>query len=96
MMCRIVELSLWFGKPICAGVGGQAARAPVTGQIENRAAASGGPGTMERVMKAFILAAVAALSLGIGSAYAAQGPFHYSRPNVIQWGPDFSNDVSGG
>jgi hypothetical protein len=47
-------------------------------------------------MKAMILAAVAALSLGVGSAYAAS-LFHFNnRPNVIEWGPDYGNDAGAG
>jgi len=47
-------------------------------------------------MKALILAAVAALSLGVGSAYAAS-PFHFNNhPNVIEWGPDYGNDAGAG
>ncbi len=45
-------------------------------------------------MKTFILAAVAALSLGIGSAYA-QSFGHYEQPRVTHWGSAYSSDVSG-
>lgn len=45
-------------------------------------------------MRAFILAAVAALSLGIGSAYA-QTLTRSNQPQVTHWGPAYSNDVSG-
>jgi hypothetical protein len=48
----------------------------------------------ETVMKAFILAAVAALSLGIGSAYA-QTLVRYNQPQVTHWGTAYSSDVSG-
>jgi hypothetical protein len=42
-------------------------------------------------MKAFILAAVAALSLGIGSAYA-QTLTQFNRPQVTHFGPAYGND----
>jgi hypothetical protein len=44
-------------------------------------------------MKKFVLVAIAALSLSIGSAYAAQTVTHNG---VVIWGPDFGHDVSGG
>ena len=46
-------------------------------------------------MRAFILAAVAALSLGIGSAYA-QSLLQYHHPQVTHWGPAYSDDATGG
>jgi hypothetical protein len=45
-------------------------------------------------MKKFILAAIATLSLGIGSAFAAQTVTN--SVGQIFNGPAYSNDVSGG
>ncbi len=45
-------------------------------------------------MKKFVLAAIAALSLGIGSAYAAQTVTNHLGQTVF--GPAYSDDVSGG
>lgn len=45
-------------------------------------------------MKTFILAAVAALSLSIGAAYA-QNLTQSHQPQVTHWGPAYSSDVSG-
>jgi hypothetical protein len=45
-------------------------------------------------MKKFVLAAIAVLSLGIGSAYA-----HPTVTNSLGqtiWGPAYSNDAAGG
>jgi hypothetical protein len=52
------------------------------------------PQKQEFTMKKFILAAIAALSLGIGSAYAAQ-PMTNHLGQVI-WGPDYDSDATGG
>jgi hypothetical protein len=43
-------------------------------------------------MKKFVLAAIAALSLGIGSAYAAQT----NHLGQVVNGPAYSSDVAGG
>ena len=45
-------------------------------------------------MKKFVLAAIAALSLSIGSAYAAQTVTNHLGQTVF--GPAYSDDVSGG
>ena len=45
-------------------------------------------------MKKFVLAAIAALSLGIGSAYAAQTVTNHLGQVVD--GPAYSSDVAGG
>jgi hypothetical protein len=45
-------------------------------------------------MKTFILAAVAALSLSIGSAYA-QNLTQPNHPQVTTWGPAYSSDNGG-
>ena len=42
-------------------------------------------------MKQFVLAAIAVLSLGIGSAFAQT----LTPPTVQHWGPAYSSDVSG-
>jgi hypothetical protein len=42
-------------------------------------------------MKNFVLAAIAVLTLGIGSAYAQ----NLTPPNVTHWGTAYSSDVSG-
>jgi hypothetical protein len=44
-------------------------------------------------MKKLLLAALMALGLGMGSAYAAMAPSHSDRPQVIHWGPDYGNDA---
>ena len=46
-------------------------------------------------MKKFVLAAVAALSLGIGSAYA-QNLMPSNYPQVVHNGPAFSSGYAGG
>jgi hypothetical protein len=45
-------------------------------------------------MKKFILAAAAVLSLGAGSAFAAQTVIN--SHGQVMWGPAYSNDVAGG
>lgn len=45
-------------------------------------------------MKKFILAAVAALSLGVGSAYAAQTVTNHLGQTI--WGPAYGSDAGGG
>jgi hypothetical protein len=45
-------------------------------------------------MKKFVLAAIAVLSLSIGSAYAAQTVTNHL--GQVMWAPDFGHDVSGG
>jgi hypothetical protein len=44
-------------------------------------------------MKKFVLAAVAALSLGVGSAYAAQTTTNHLGQTM--WGPAYSSDAAG-
>jgi len=44
-------------------------------------------------MKKFVLAAVAALSLGIGSAYAAQPTTNQLGQTI--WGPSYAVDAPG-
>jgi hypothetical protein len=46
-------------------------------------------------MKKFVLAAIAALSLGIGSAYAAQTVVTNHLGQVLD-GPAYGSDVAGG
>jgi len=43
-------------------------------------------------MKKFMLAAIAALSLGIGSAYAAQPVTNHLGQTI--WGPAYSDDAA--
>jgi hypothetical protein len=50
--------------------------------------------TGEFAMKKFVLAAIAALSLGIGSAYAH--PTVTNNLGQTIWGPAYSNDAAGG
>jgi hypothetical protein len=45
-------------------------------------------------MKKFVLAAFAALSLGIGSANAAQTVINHQGQTI--WGPAYSDDAAGG
>jgi hypothetical protein len=45
-------------------------------------------------MKMFILAAVAALSLGVGSAFAAQTTTNHLGQTM--WGPAYNSDSVGG
>ena len=44
-------------------------------------------------MRKFVLAAVAALSLGVGSAYAAQTVTNHLGQTM--WGPAYSSDAAG-
>jgi hypothetical protein len=46
------------------------------------------------IMKKFVLAAVAALSLGVGSAYAHQAVTNHLGQTM--WGPAYSSDAAGG
>jgi hypothetical protein len=46
-------------------------------------------------MKKFILAAVAVLSLGVGSAFAAQPAGNIHSGHAI-WGPAYGDDAAGG
>jgi hypothetical protein len=52
------------------------------------------PQQQESTMKKFILAAAAVLSLGAGSAFAAQTVIN--SHGQVMWGPAYSNDVAGG
>ncbi len=45
-------------------------------------------------MKKFILAAAAVLSLGVGSAFAAQTVIN--SHGQVMWGPAYNSDVAGG
>lgn len=48
-------------------------------------------------MKKLLLAALAALGLGIGMASAfAASPSQFNRPQVTHWGPDYGADAGGG
>jgi hypothetical protein len=53
------------------------------------------PLQQELAMKKFVLAAIAALSLGIGSAYAAQTGVTNHLGQVLD-GPAYGSDVAGG
>jgi hypothetical protein len=53
-----------------------------------------GPEQQESTMKKFVLAAFAALSLGIGSANAAQTVINHQGQTI--WGPAYSDDAAGG
>lgn len=44
-------------------------------------------------MKKFVLAAAAVLSLGVGSAFAAQTLTNHA--GQVMWGPAYSSDVAG-
>jgi hypothetical protein len=45
-------------------------------------------------MKKFVLAAIAVMSIGVGSAFAAQPVTNHLGQTV--WGPAYSSDVAGG
>ncbi len=45
-------------------------------------------------MKKFILAAAAVLSLGVGSAFAAQPVINHGGQTM--WGPAYGSDAAGG
>jgi len=47
-------------------------------------------------MKTFVLAALAALSLGVAVASAAPATRHDNWPTVTQWGPPDNGAATGG